>query len=376
MILVDALRADHLGCYAGEDLGTPNMDRLAQQGIVFENAISQGSWTRPSTASMMTGLYPSQHGVGSRWSKTDEGRLSARSLDPSIPTLAEILTAGGHTTGFMGGNAILKPLFGVIRGFTHNLWRSIANDGDVIAEDFERWVQTERPKSSFCYMHFMDVHKPFQMETIPARLDTGLDLDLVHESKNELMSYYAAAVRRVDEHIGGVIRTLENAGMLEDTMIIFGADHGEELGEHGGMLSHGRTLYRELVHVPLIVRLPGQAFARQRIDQPVELIDFMPTILDYMQCPPMDVPGRSLLTLIRGEETERAAAFSEHVRPDLYSQSVTTRTHQLIQSYQLENTRPGSPADLQPGLSVAAKGQRIQGGRFIPTKIFIQREDR
>ena len=146
LILVDALRADHLGCYAGEDLGTPNMDRLARQGVVFENAISQGSWTRPSTASMMTGLYPSQNGVGTRWSKTGEGRLSARTLDPSIPTLAETLTAGGHTTAFMGGSAVLKPLFGVNRGFTHNLWRSIANDGAVIVEDFEQWIQTERPR--------------------------------------------------------------------------------------------------------------------------------------------------------------------------------------------------------------------------------------
>ena len=376
LILVDALRADHLGCYAGEDLGTPNMDRLARQGVVFENAISQGSWTRPSTASMMTGLYPSQNGVGTRWSKTGEGRLSARTLDPSIPTLAETLTANGHTTAFLGGSAVLKPLFGVTRGFTHNLWRSIANDGAVIVEDFEQWIQTERPESSFCYMHFMDVHKPLPMETIPARLDTGLDLDLVKESKNELMSYYAAAVRRVDQHIGGVIRALESEGMLEDTLIILSADHGEELGEHGGMLSHGRTLYRELLHVPLVMRLPGQAFARERIDQPVQLIDFMPTILDYLHCPPIDLPGRSLLTLIRGEETERAAAFSEHVKPDRYSQSVTTRTHQLIQSYRLENTRPGSPADLLPGLSVAAKGQRIQGGRFIPTKIFIQGEER
>lgn len=376
LILVDALRADHLGCYAGEDLGTPNMDRLARQGVVFENAISQGSWTRPSTASMMTGLYPSQNGVGTRWSKTGEGRLSARTLDPSIPTLAETLTADGHTTAFLGGSAVLKPLFGVTRGFTHNLWRSIANDGAVIVEDFEQWIQTERPESSFCYMHFMDVHKPLPMETIPARLDTGLDLDLVKESKNELMSYYAAAVRRVDQHIGGVIRALESEGMLEDTLIILSADHGEELGEHGGMLSHGRTLYRELLHVPLVMRLPGQAFARERIDQPVQLIDFMPTILDYLQCPPIDLPGRSLLTLIRGEETGRAAAFSEHVKPDRYSQSVTTRTHQLIQSYRLENTRPGSPADLLPGLSVAAKGQRIQGGRFIPTKIFIQGEER
>jgi hypothetical protein len=376
LILVDALRADHLGCYAGEDLGTPNTDGLARQGVVFRNAMSQASWTRPSTASIMTGLYPSQTGLVGKWSKTGEGRLSARTLDPSIPTLAEILTAGGHTTAFMGGNAILKPLFGVTRGFTHNLWRSIANDGAVIVEDFEQWIQTERPESSFCYMHFMDVHKPLPMETIPARLDTGLDLDLVKESKNELMSYYAAAVRRVDQYIGGVIRALESEGMLEDTLIILSADHGEELGEHGGMLSHGRTLYRELLHVPLVMRLPGQAFARERIDQPVQLIDFMPTILDYLQCPPIDVPGRSLLTLIRGEEAERAAAFSEHVKPDRYSQSVTTRTHQLIQSYRLEDSRPGSPADLLPGLSVAAKGQRIQGGRFIPTKIFIQGEER
>jgi hypothetical protein len=102
----------------------------------------------------------------------------------------------------------------------------------------------------------------------------------------------------------------------------------------------------------------------------------MPTILDYLQHPPADVPGRSLLPLIWGEETESAAAFSEHVRPGQYGQSVTTRTHQLIQSYQLEDTRPGSPADLRPGLSVAVKGQRLQGKRFMPTKILIQRDER
>src|SRR5215217_5339144 len=374
LILVDALRADHLGCYAGEELGTPNVDRLARQGVVFENAISQGSWTRPSTASMMTGLYPSQNGVGSRWSKTDEGRLSARSLDPSIPTLAEILTAGGHTTAFMGGNAILKPLFGVTRGFTHNLWRSIANDGAVIVEDFERWMQTERPKSSFCYMHFMDVHKPLPMETIPARLDTGLDLDLVHESKNELMSYYAAAVRRVDQHIGGVIRALETAGILEDTLIIVSADHGEELGEHGGMLSHGRSLYRELVRVPLVVRLPGRAFAGERIEDPVELIDVLPTTLDQLGCPPADVPGQSLLPLIRGEEANGAPAFSEFLKPDRYGQSVTTRTHQYIQSYRLEDDLLGDPADLVPGLPVQVKGQPIQGSRFMATKVLMKHD--
>ena len=118
LILVDAMRADHLGCYAGKDMGTPNVDELARQGVVFQNAISQASWTRPSTASIMTGLYPSQNGLGGRWSKTKEGkRIRAGALDPSIPTLAEILTAAGHTTAFLGGNAVHQRRVPRRRGF-------------------------------------------------------------------------------------------------------------------------------------------------------------------------------------------------------------------------------------------------------------------
>jgi hypothetical protein len=374
LILVDAMRADHLGCYAGKDMGTPNVDELARQGVVFQNAISQASWTRPSTASIMTGLYPSQNGLGGRWSKTKEGkRIRAGALDPSIPTLAEILTAAGHTTAFLGGNANLKPLFGITRGFTHNLWR-FTNDGSLVVEDFERWLQSERPESSFSYIHFMDVHNPLPVETIPARLDTGLDLDLVKESRNELMSYYAAAVRRADQHVGRVVRSLESAGILEDTLIIVSADHGEELGEHGGMLSHGRSLYRELVRVPLVVRLPGRAFAGERIEDPVELIDVLPTTLDQLGCPPADVPGQSLLPLIRGEEANGAPAFSEFLKPDRYGQSVTTRTYQYIQSYRLEDDLLGDPADLVPGLSVQVKGQPIQGSRFMATKVLMKHD--
>lgn len=373
LILVDAMRADHLGCYAGEDMGTPNVDALAREGVVFENAISQASWTRPSTASVMTGLYPSQNGLGGRWNETRAG-VRAGALDPSIPTIAELVTAAGHTTAFMGGNANLKPLFGITRGFTHNLWRP-TNDGALIAEDFEGWLQAERPESSFCYIHFMDVHNPLPVETIPARLDTGLDLDLVKESRNELMGYYAAAVRRADHHLGLVIRSLESAGILEDTLIIVSADHGEELGEHGGMLSHGRSLYRELVRVPLVVRLPGGASAGERIDDPVELIDLLPTTLDHLECPPADASGRSLLPLIRDGETNGAAAFSEFLKPDRYGQSATTRTHQYIQSYRLEDDPLADPADLVPGISVEIKGQPIQGGRFMATKILMKPDD-
>ncbi|WP_166173590.1 sulfatase-like hydrolase/transferase [Rubrobacter tropicus] len=371
LILVDALRADHLGCYAGEDRGTPNADALAGEGVLFRNAVSQASWTRPSTASIMTGLYPSQTGLGGKWNRTREGRLRTRTLDPSIPTLAELVTAAGHATAFVGGNANLKPLFGITRGFTHNMWRS-TSDGAVAAEDFERWLLAERPESSFCYAHFMDVHNPMPAGTIPARLDTGLDLSLVEESSQELMNYYAAAVRRADEHIGRVVRALKRARTLEETLIIVSADHGEELGEHGGMLSHGRTLYRETLNVPLIVRLPGGAFAGEEVYEPVQCIDFFPTVLEQLGCPPADVPGRSILPLIRGEEADGGAAFSEYLKPHRYGQSVTTRRHQYVQDYLLEETRTGSPDDLRPGVCVAVKGQPIRGGRFMATKVLIE----
>lgn len=374
LILVDALRADHLGCYAGEDRGTPNVDALAREGVLFRNAISQASWTRPSTASIMTGLYPSQTGVGGKWNKTREGRLRTRTLDTRIPTLAELVTAAGHASAFVGGNANLKPLFGITRGFTHNMWRS-TSDGAVAAGDFERWLLTERPESSFCYAHFMDVHNPMPAGTIPARLDTGLDLSLVEESSQELVNYYAAAVRRADEHVGQMVHALEREGKLDETLIIVSADHGEELGEHGGMLSHGRTLYRETLNVPLVVRLPGAEPAGGEIDEPVQCIDFFPTVLEQLGCPPADVPGRSLLPLIRGEKTDGAAAFSEYLKPDRYGQSVTTRTHQFVQDYLLEETRGGSPEDLRPGVSVAIKGQPIRGGRFMATKVLIEDPD-
>lgn len=371
LILVDALRADHLGCYAGENRGTPNADALAREGALFRNAVSQASWTRPSTASIMTGLYPSQTGLGGRWSKTREGRLRTRTLAPSIPTLAELVTAAGHATAFVGGNANLKPLFGITRGFTHNMWRS-TSDGAVAAEDFERWLLTERPESSFCYAHLMDVHNPMPAGTIPARLDAGLDLSLVEESSQELANYYAAAVRRADAHVGRILRTLERTGTLEETLIILSADHGEELGEHGGMLSHGRTLYRETLNVPLLVRLPGGEFAGKEIREPVQCIDLFPTVLEQLGCPPADVPGGSILPLVRGEGTDAGAAFSEYLKPHRYGQSVTTRTHQYVQDYLLEETRDGSPDDLRPGVSVAVKGQPVRGGRFMATKVLIE----
>ncbi|MGH3921328.1 MAG: sulfatase-like hydrolase/transferase [Pseudonocardiaceae bacterium] len=369
-VLVDALRADHVGWYAGRDVGTPTFDRLASRGVVFANAISQAPATRGSVSSVFTGFYPSQHGLVDRAREDDRGEASVAGLDKGVPTLAELLAADGHVTAaFVAGNANLRPVFGLTRGFLHVDYLP-TTDGSVLVDRFERFVEAGPPGRAFCYLHFMELHHPLPME-IPSRLDQGLDLDTVEESMGQLVEYYAAAARLVDQHIGRVVGALEAARMFDDALIILTADHGEEHLEHGAMLAHGRTLYRELVHVPLIMKLPDGASAGTVVDQPVQLIDLMPTILDAAGCPRTDLAGRSLLPAIRGEGGDASLAFSELLRRDRYCQSATSSTHQLIVSYLLEESAAVSLADLRPGVTVKLKGQLTQGGSLLPTKLAL-----
>ncbi|MGH3921348.1 MAG: sulfatase-like hydrolase/transferase, partial [Pseudonocardiaceae bacterium] len=371
-VLVDALRADHVGWYAQRDVGTPTFDRLASQGVVFANAVAQFPSTRGSVSSIFTGLYPSQHGLVDRVGEVKRGTLSVAGLDGGAPTLAEFLAGAGHVTAaFVGGNANLKPIFGLTRGFLHVEYLP-TTDGSVLVDRFERFVRAGLPERAFCYLHLMDVHNPLPDQVIPSRLDDGLDLSTVEERMEQLLEYYAASVRLVDRHIARVVQALGAAGVLDDTLLIVTADHGEEHLEHGAMLAHGRSLYRELVHVPLIVRLPGGAFAGTVVDRPVQLIDLMPTILETAGCPRPDLAGRLLLPAIRGEDGNAAPpAFSELPRKDRYCQSATTSTHQLIVSYLWEEITAVSLADLKPGVMVNCKGQLIQGGSLLPTKFSL-----
>jgi len=348
------------------------MDELARKGVQFTNAVSQSSWTRPAVASLLTGLYPSQHGVV-EVGQSKNGRLSGCALDPAIPTLAELLAAGGWATAaFLGGNANLKPAFGLTRSFEHLRWQP-TNDGAILARDFEEWLKAKKPEPAFCYLHFMDVHHPLPAEIISSRLDRGLDLQAVAESMNQLLEHYAASVRRVDQHIGRVVRALASAEILDGSWVILTADHGEELMDHGAMLAHGRTLYRELVHVPLLLRLPGRFQAGTIVDGPVELVDLVPTVLDGLGLPSPSVPGRSLMPRIGATETSAPApAYSELVRRDRYAQSITTETYQFIRTFVFEEVPIVSPTDLREGMSVEVRGQPVQGRSFFATKVSLK----
>ena len=374
LVLVDAMRADRLGAY-GSSVETPEMDRLASAGVVFANACAQAPSTRPSVSSLMTGLYPSQHGIVDRVVNEDNGVITVVGLDPSLPMLAEALAESGvETAAFLGGNANVKPVFGLTRGFQHVDWQP-TTDGRVLVDGFTAWASRRHEGPTFSYLHFMDVHHPLPMEIIPSRLDDGLDLSTVDQTADQLVECYDAAVRLVDSHIGGVVRALEDAGMADETLIVVTADHGEELLEHGAMLAHGRTLYRELIQVPVILRSLGEPAEPRVIEEPVQLVDLFPTVLDALGRAPLELPGRSLLpALAQGGSLPDRPAFSELHRRDLYAQAVTTRTHQLIVSYLFEELENCDPQDLREGDRVKVKGQPLQGSGFHATKVGLSHD--
>lgn len=382
LICVDALRTDHLGCYAGGDRGTPHMDRLAAEGVRFGNAISQAPWTHPSVASMMTGLYPSQHvmaGVEGGGDASDK----AIALSASLPTLPGCLRGAGFSTAaFVAGNAYLKPEFGLTRGFDHLDWRT-TTDGTGVVEGFAAWLEATGPSPSFAYLHLMDVHSPLPPDRYPSRpmVDRGVDVAGGAEALDTLLGYYTAGVGRADAHVGRVLSRLESQGHLDDTWVILTADHGEELNEHGVVLSHGQSLWRQLVWVPLLVRLPGALGGGRTVTGAVSLIDLMPTLLEAAGLPVPDVAGRSLLPLLRGangmanghapREPDSGAAFSELLKRVRYSRSVTTDEYQLIETFHVSKLPPATVADLVPGVAVEVKGQPLGSDGFLPTKVTV-----
>lgn len=375
MICIDALRADHLGCYAGADRGTPHMDRLAAEGVRFANAVSQASWTHPSVASIMTGLYPSQHAMTAARQESDATKLTALCAD--LPTLpGSLRDAGFATAAFVAGNAYLKAEFGITRGFGH-LGFQTTTDGTAVVDEFAHWLESTGEGPSFAYLHLMDVHSPLPQALYPSRpmVDTGIDVAATDAGLETLLGYYAAGVRRADSHVGRVLSLLEGSGRLEDTWVILTADHGEELNEHGVMLSHGQSLYRQLVWVPLVVRRPAGEGGGRAPAQPVSHIDLLPTILAAAGVAVPDVPGQSLLPLLVGDHdagsTNGHAAFSELLKRVRYSRSITTAEHHFIETFHVSKAPVAALSELRPGISLEVKGQAVSAEMFLPTKVTI-----
>lgn len=359
LITVDTLRADRLSVYGGPKGATPNLARLAQGSVLFKQAISQTSTTSPSHASIMTSLYPEDHNVYSNYDALGDGPT----------TLAKQLHAQGYATYAIVNMAHLNPeVVNLGRGFDTFVHSGNQRGAGASFDHFLSWLDNMGDKPYFAWIHLADVHTPYNP---PAPYDTmyykGNARDpsiktLAHVwplLPNEMASHpltkswlggitdvnwvtaqYQGAAAYVDHELGRLFDVLEQRHALDSTAIVFTSDHGESLGEHGMYFVH-MGLYEATVHIPLITYFPGSHRQGVVVDDVVQSIDIMPTLLEYLGLGfPENIRGRSLWPLIEGNAAPARAAFIEHagrsqiaLRSAQYKYIKHLRSHHIQPSY-------------------------------------------
>ncbi len=289
LLVIDTLRASSLGFFGSKRSDTLFLDSLATSSIAFVSTSAQSSWTKTSMASMFTSTLPETNGV-----RAVTDRLAAEAL-----TLAEQMRAHGYFTVGVQTNPWVNARFGMTQGFSeYHVLDAGARASRV--NETALSILTRRGKTPYLlYLHYMDVHNPYLPP--PSYLPETRDpIDL-----------YRAALRYLDAQIASLYGLLEEAGQLENTIFAVVSDHGEEFGEHGG-IHHGRTLYREQLHVPLILSWPRAFPVARRIENPVQNLDIAPTLLDLASIPvPQVFQGRSLRSELSGSGLAERASVAQ-----------------------------------------------------------------
>ncbi len=299
LITIDTLRADRLSCYGSKNVKTPNIDSLAESGTLFKNAFAHTSTTLPSHANILIGMTPLFHGVH------DNSNFVVRE---EFLTLAEHLKGFGYATGAAVGAYPLDIRFGLNQGFdfydddygNQNFQKPLyieRNAGEVVGTAIE-WLNAQKGPW-FLWIHCFDPHAPYESPE-PFR----------SEFKNHP---YDGEVAYVDFSLGELLSYLKNEDALEKTVVVFTADHGESLGEHGEE-THGYFAYNSTIWVPLIIYLPG--VARNQLNQTVSHIDIFPTVCDVLRVEkPAFLQGSSLLPLLKGKKLSKRPVYFESLYP-------------------------------------------------------------
>ena len=322
LVVVDTLRADKLGCLGSPRGLTPAIDRFAEGALVFEQASAHAPWTLPSIASLFTSTTPPQHGAGGRLNEALQSDF--RALPEGAVTLAEALAGAGFRTALIGNVSFLTAPFGLTQGFEHcdvvaAESNELARDAHGTTEAALAWLrQSEGP--SFLVVHYFDPHAVYDppaefRERFAAPEDRSgtftfgtraelaalrrgqLELDLATLARAERL--YDGEIAFVDRELGRLLAFLEERSASRPCVVALTADHGEEFGDHAGF-EHGHTLYRELLHVPLLVSAPGLAAGRVRA--PVAQIDLAPTLCELAGVAlPSAFAGQSLAGALTSE---------------------------------------------------------------------------
>ena len=364
LISLDTLRADHLGCYGYPLPTSPNIDRFALKSVVFESSFSNATWTLPSHMSLMTSQYPSQHGV-----VDTDTRLSN-----TKKTLAQVLHKQGFFTAAFTAGYMVSAIFGFERGFDtykedYDEKQEEGGKGwrlQNVARRLSFWLNENADRKFFLFVHAYDTHEPFighkylkefepeydgrlnflnnyadfrshpdypkykvmtndLMPTINKFYEKVINakkIDMREQDIRHIRALYDNEIRYVDHYFGKLIETLEAKDLMKKTVILLWSDHGEELMERGA-IQHGASVYEELIHVPLIIYLPGYKTPVRR-QELVQSIDIAPTILD-------------ILGLESVEDFQGISLFSDKAPRDHYAvveqtryNAIRSQTHKLL----------------------------------------------
>jgi arylsulfatase A-like enzyme/tetratricopeptide (TPR) repeat protein len=322
LISIDTLRADRLPAYGYKNIETPNIDALRADGVLFTDAYSQVPLTFPSHASLLTGLLPADNGV--------RNNIGYRLDDPKRPSIPTTLKAAGYATGAAISSYVLRASTGLGALFDDYDDAIVPKPGEPIGmlqrsgytseEIAAAWIAKHRSERFFYMLHIFEPHSPYEAPE-PFASRYGIPYD--------------AEVATADDIVGKFIASLKASGVYDDAIVILISDHGEGLNDHGEP-EHGIFLYREAIHVPLIVKLPKRARAGESIGRPVALVDLFPTITGLTGiATPEKLAGRSLFD--EPKEGESRAIFSETLYPRIHLgwsdlRSLVDKEHHYIEA--------------------------------------------
>jgi arylsulfatase A-like enzyme len=343
LITVDTLRADHLSAYGYTRIRTKNIDRLAKEGVLFEQAIAQSSWTRPSFGSIWTSLYPSQHQADWRMvyqSNNKRATLFNRGLREDVSTIAEFFSDAGYVTVGLNTNPQLSKAYGFDRGFQlfidgpienilrktiiydmlnkytpfmmsflqlNDYWYLPAETVNQITNQIIEKLKLNRGPF-FLWVHFLDSHTPYYAhEKIVAKgrvfhtiddfeIENLIeDLNDTTTTRNLFIKIYDGEILYLDYYIGKILNQLRKLDLLDNTLVVLTSDHGEEFFDHGRSgnvehtqsksyyrgWGHGHTMYDELIRIPLVMRFPKKKYAKRKVTSLAQHIDLLPTLLAF-----------------------------------------------------------------------------------------------
>jgi arylsulfatase A-like enzyme len=308
LVVVDTLARDHLPFYGYPKDTAPFLSELARQGVVFERAHSTSTWTAPATASIMTSMYPPQHGVthglmATRRLQRQSETVRLNRLPDEAETLAETLLTGGYATFAVAENVNISASLGFQQGFLR--FRNLRKESgaDALNRRLFNWTgQLRSTRPYFLYLHYLDPHEPYTPRA------PWYDASQTGDARQA--SAYDSEISFVDRQLR---LAWERLGWERDTLLVVTADHGESFGRRG-FAGHGHTLFGEVLDVPLLVVFPDRRQAGRRVTERVNHLDLAPTLADFAGLPRRPQhEGRSLLPLLAGGAAPASRALFAHL---------------------------------------------------------------